>query len=95
VLWIGGEATVCGAGAGSEATEKSNKSIIPELAAGGLTVVGDAPGAESNAPKPLDELNVRDVVVGCMEPEFCDGFASKKPPPPKVDIGDVICGGDR
>ena len=40
--------------------------------------VGDIPGAESKAPKPLEELNPR---VGCGGGDVWAGFASKKFPP--------------
>jgi hypothetical protein len=56
---IGGEAIVCfGAAAGGDGAEKSKRSAMPELVL--LEIMGDIPGAESNAPKPLEELNVRD-----------------------------------
>jgi hypothetical protein len=58
----GGEAIVCfGAAAGGDGAEKSKRSAMPELVLV-LEIMGDIPGAESNAPKPLEELNVRD---GC------------------------------
>jgi hypothetical protein len=60
----GGEAIVCfGAAAGGDVAEKSNRSAKPELLFA-LEIEGDIPGAESNAPKPLEELNAREVCGG-------------------------------
>tara|TARA_R110002060_G_scaffold48900_1_gene59841 strand:+ start:1402 stop:1641 length:240 start_codon:yes stop_codon:yes gene_type:complete len=75
-----GEATV-GLAAGWEGVEKSNKSSRPELVfeMGG----DDIPGAESNAPKPLDELNPRLGWAGAGA-----GFVSKKLPPPRLPGGE-------
>jgi hypothetical protein len=56
----GGEVMVCfgGAGGGAAGVEKSKRSLIAELAGGALDeATGDRPGAESKAPKPLEELN--------------------------------------
>ena len=58
---IVGEATACFGGTTGAGEEKSNRSVIPELVAFG-EVTGDIPGAESKAPKPLEELKPRD---GC------------------------------
>jgi len=49
------------AAAGGDGAEKSKRSAMPELVLV-LGIMVDIPGAESNAPKPLEELNVRD---GC------------------------------
>ena len=52
---------------------------------------GEIPGAESKAPKPLEELNPR---AGCGGgADFCTGFASKKFPP--LSAGCEICEGAR
>lgn len=60
---IVGEAMVCFGGTTGAGEEKSNKSAIPELAFVAFdSGAGDIPGAESNAPKPLEELKPRD---GC------------------------------
>jgi hypothetical protein len=78
---IVGEATVCLGGTTGAGEEKSNKSAIPELAFVAFDMAGgDIPGAESKAPKPLEELKPR---VGCggAAAGFCTGFASKKLPP--------------
>lgn len=56
--WVaGGEDTVCfgGAAGGAAGVEKSNRSPMAEFAG-----AGDMPGAESKAPKPLDELKPRE-----------------------------------
>ncbi len=54
---IGGEAMVCfGAAGGFDGVEKSKRSSKPELATFELGA-WLIPGAESNAPNPLDELN--------------------------------------
>jgi hypothetical protein len=44
---------------GEAGDEKSNKSSSPAEAFGADLTVGLAPGAESNAPNPLEELNPR------------------------------------
>lgn len=78
-------------GLGGDATtgvEKSKRSFIPELCAGGE--VGSA-GAAPNAPKSLEELVVRELVYGVG---FDTGFASKKLPLLMVGGGEDI-GGDR
>ncbi len=76
-----GDATVCFGGTGGcgEGAEKSKRSPRPELALVLETGVG-MPGAESKAPKPLDELN---PLVGCggWAAGLAAGFISKKLPP--------------
>ena len=60
---IVGEATVCFGGTTGAGEEKSNRSSIPELEPVAFVKgAGDIPGAESKAPKPLEELKPRD---GC------------------------------
>jgi len=78
------EATVCLGGTLGAGEEKSNRSAIPEL----VFVVfdkggGDIPGAESKAPKPLEELKPLDGCGGAAA-GFWTGFASKKLPPLRV-----------
>lgn len=53
-----GEVTVGFVGGGAEEAEKSKRSLNPELEFV-AAAVGVTPGAESNAPNPLDELNPR------------------------------------
>lgn len=59
--WGGRDATVCFGGTGGcgEGAEKSNMSANPELAFV-LDIGVGIPGAESKAPKPLDELKPLD-----------------------------------
>jgi len=66
-----------GTGGCGEGAEKSKRSPRPELAVV-ETGVG-MPGAESKAPKPLDELNPLDGCGGWAG--FAAGFVSKKLPP--------------
>lgn len=80
VTGLGGDATA--------GVEKSKRSFMPELCAGGD--LGSA-GAELNASKPLEELVVRELVYGVA---FGAGFASKKLPLLMVGGGEEI-GGDR
>lgn len=80
VTGLGGDATA--------GVEKSKRSFMPELCAGGD--FGSA-GAELNASKPLEELVVRELVYGVG---FAAGFASKKLPLLMVGGGEEI-GGDR
>lgn len=74
-----GEAIVCLGGETfwTAGVEKSNRSPNAELAFVDCGA-GDCPGAESNAPKPLEELNARDTCEGARA---AFGFESKNPPP--------------
>ena len=70
--------------------EKSKRSPRPELAVLERGA-GETPGAESKAPKPLEELNPR---VGCgAGGDLWTGFASKKLPP--LRAGGEVCEGAR
>jgi hypothetical protein len=77
--WAGGDAIVCLGGATfcTAGVVKSNRSPNAELAFVGCGAA-DCPGAESNAPKPVEELNVRDTCDGAGA---AFGFESKNPPP--------------
>jgi hypothetical protein len=48
--------------------------------------LGDMPGAESKAPKPLEELNPRDGCGGTGV-DFWTGLGSKKLPPLRFEVG--------
>ncbi len=85
VCWTGGEAAVCFGGGCGAGEEKSNRSLSPELAVFD-SGAGDLPGAESNAPNPLEELKPRE---GWGGGDVWTGFASKKLPP--LRTGGEIC----
>ena len=87
--WAEGEATVCVGDAWGAGEEKSKRSFSPELAVFD-SGAGDIPGAESKAPKPLEELKPR---VGCGGGACWTGFASKKLPP--LRAGGEVCVGAR
>ena len=83
-----GDARVCfGGGGGDDGVVKSNRSPSPELVFVAETGAGDIPDAESNAPKPLEELNAR---VGCAGGGAGIGLASKKLPPLRLEGGDEV-----
>lgn len=66
--------------------EKSKRLSYPELVFV-VTTVGVMPGAESKAPKPLEELKPRDGWAGWAG--FCAVLASKKLPPLRFGDGEV------
>lgn len=86
----GGEVRVCFGGEVTvEGAPKSKRSSKPELAL--VCDIGEFPGAESNAPNPLEELK---VLLGWAAGVGVGFFASKKLPPKLVEEGDEIDGVD-